>query len=69
MADSIRDLFFGTPSRELVEAVEPRRSFDDLVLPERTFRSLNHSLAIVRMRRTTDMLFEHRSSCFFDLQE
>ena len=35
MADSIRDLFFGAVSsgRELVEAVEPRRSFDDVVLP------------------------------------
>ena len=34
MADSIRDLFFGRlPGRELVEAIEPRRSFDDVVLP------------------------------------
>jgi SpoVK/Ycf46/Vps4 family AAA+-type ATPase len=54
MADSIRDLFFGTPSRELVEAVEPRRSFDDVVLPERTLRSLNHALAIVRKH---DLIF------------
>jgi SpoVK/Ycf46/Vps4 family AAA+-type ATPase len=54
MADSIRDLFFGTPSRELVEAVEPRRSFDDVVLPERTLRSLNHALANVRKH---DLIF------------
>jgi SpoVK/Ycf46/Vps4 family AAA+-type ATPase len=54
MADSIRDLFFGAPSRELVEAVEPRRSFDDVVLPERTLRSLNHALAIVRKH---DLIF------------
>jgi len=48
MADSLRDLFFGTPARELVEAVEPQRSFDDVVLPERTLGALNHALALVR---------------------
>jgi ATP-dependent 26S proteasome regulatory subunit len=48
MADSLRDLFFGSPARELVEAVEPQRSFDDVVLPERTLRSLDHALALVR---------------------
>ena len=36
VADSIRDLFFGTPASELVEAIEPRRTFDDVVLPETT---------------------------------
>ena len=54
MADSIRDLFFGAPARELVEAVEPRRSFDDVVLPERTLRALNHALALVRKH---DLIF------------
>jgi SpoVK/Ycf46/Vps4 family AAA+-type ATPase len=56
MADSIRDLLFGgiSPSRELVEAVEPRRSFDDVVLPETTLRSLNHALALVRKH---DLIF------------
>src|ERR671928_2263093 len=47
MADSIRDLFFGTPTRELVEAIVPRRSFDDVVLPVTTMRALNNALALV----------------------
>ncbi|MGH7513016.1 MAG: ATP-binding protein [Gemmatimonadales bacterium] len=54
MADSIRDLFFGSQSRELVEAVEPQRSFDDVVLPERTLQALNHALALVRKH---DLIF------------
>ena len=54
MADSIRDLFFGTPARELVEAVEPRRTFDDVVLPATTLRALNHALALVRKH---DLIF------------
>jgi SpoVK/Ycf46/Vps4 family AAA+-type ATPase len=54
MADSIRDLFFGSPSRELVEAIEPQRSFDDVVLPERTLQALNHALALVRKH---DLIF------------
>jgi SpoVK/Ycf46/Vps4 family AAA+-type ATPase len=56
MADSIRDLIFGgvAPGRELVEAVEPRRSFDDVVLPATTLRALNHALALVRKH---DLIF------------
>jgi SpoVK/Ycf46/Vps4 family AAA+-type ATPase len=54
MADSIRDLFFGAPTRELVEAVEPRRTFDDVVLPATTLRALNHALALVRKH---DLIF------------
>jgi len=54
MADSIRDLFFGSQSRELVEAIEPQRSFDDVVLPERTLQALNHALALVRKH---DLIF------------
>ena len=56
MADSIRDLLFGTvsPGRELVDAVEPRRSFDDVVLPATTLRALNHALALVRKH---DLIF------------
>jgi SpoVK/Ycf46/Vps4 family AAA+-type ATPase len=54
VADSIRDLFFGTPANELVEAIEPRRTFDDVVLPETTLRSLNHALALVRKH---DLIF------------
>src|SRR3954464_15027114 len=56
MADSIRDLFFGAvaPGRELVEAIEPRRSFDDVVLPATTLRALNHALALVHKH---DLIF------------
>lgn len=56
MADSIRDLLFGAVAagRELVEAVEPRRSFDDIVLPATTLRALNHALALVRKH---DLIF------------
>ncbi len=56
MADSIRDLFFGavSPGRELVEAIEPRRSFDDVVLPATTLRALNHALALVKKH---DLIF------------
>ncbi|MGZ8392273.1 MAG: ATP-binding protein [Gemmatimonadales bacterium] len=57
MADSIRDLLFGGVSsgRELVDAVEPRRSFDDVVLPPTTLRALNHALALVRKH---DLIFQ-----------
>src|SRR5215217_279191 len=56
MADSIRDLLFGgvANARELVEAIEPRRSFDDVILPATTLRSLNHALALVRKH---DLIF------------
>jgi SpoVK/Ycf46/Vps4 family AAA+-type ATPase len=54
MADSIRELFFGAPTRELVEAVTPRRTFEDVVLPTTTMRSLNHALALVRKH---DLIF------------
>jgi SpoVK/Ycf46/Vps4 family AAA+-type ATPase len=56
MADSIRDLLFGgiAPGRELVEAIEPRRSFEDVVLPATTLRALNHALALVRKH---DLIF------------
>ena len=56
MADAIRDLLFGGVSsgRELVEAIEPRRSFDDVVLPATTMRALNHALALVRKH---DLIF------------
>ncbi len=54
MADSIRDLLFGTPARTLVEALEPRRTFDDVVLPGTTLRALNHALALVRKH---DLIF------------
>ena len=57
MADSIRELLFGgvANDRDLVEAVDPRRSFDDVVLPATTLRSLNHALALVRKH---DLIFQ-----------
>ncbi|MBA3445626.1 MAG: AAA family ATPase [Gemmatimonadales bacterium] len=57
MADSIRDLLFGGASsgRDLVDAVEPRRSFDDVVLPATTLRALNNALALVRKH---DLIFQ-----------
>jgi SpoVK/Ycf46/Vps4 family AAA+-type ATPase len=54
MADSIRDLFFGAPARDLVEGIIPRRSFDDVVLPATTLRALNNALALVRKH---DLIF------------
>src|ERR671928_205800 len=56
MADAIRDLVLGAvnPGRDLVEAVDPRRSFDDVVLPATTLRALNHALALVRKH---DLIF------------
>ncbi|HUF36518.1 MAG TPA: ATP-binding protein [Gemmatimonadales bacterium] len=54
MADSIRELFFGSPARALVEALEPRRTFDDVVLPATTLRALNHALALVKKH---DLIF------------
>jgi SpoVK/Ycf46/Vps4 family AAA+-type ATPase len=57
MAESIRDLLFGgvAGERDLVEAIEPRRSFDDVVLPAGTLRALNHALALVRKH---DLIFD-----------
>ena len=48
MANPFRDLFMGTPSRTLVEALVPRRTFADVVLPPETRRSLEHALAQIR---------------------
>jgi SpoVK/Ycf46/Vps4 family AAA+-type ATPase len=55
MADSIRELFFGGPSaRALVEAIEPRRTFDDVVLPKETLAALDHALQLIRKH---DLIF------------
>src|SRR3954468_16459902 len=56
MADSIRDLLFGggANARELVLAIEPRRSFDDVVLPQTTLLLLNPARAVVRKQ---DLIF------------
>ncbi len=55
MADSIRELFFGGPSaRALVETIEPRRTFDDVVLPADTLAALDHALQLIRKH---DLIF------------
>jgi SpoVK/Ycf46/Vps4 family AAA+-type ATPase len=55
MADSIRELFFGGPSaRALVETVEPRRTFDDVVLPPPTLAAHDHALQVIRKH---DLIF------------
>ncbi|HEX2451399.1 MAG TPA: ATP-binding protein [Gemmatimonadales bacterium] len=55
MADSIRELFFGGPSaRALVETIEPRRTFEDVVLPAATLAALDHALQLIRKH---DLIF------------
>ncbi|HET8623010.1 MAG TPA: ATP-binding protein, partial [Gemmatimonadales bacterium] len=55
MADSIRELFFGGPSaRALVETIEPRRTFEDVVLPAETLAALDHALQLIRKH---DLIF------------
>ncbi len=55
MTDSLRELLFGgPPARGLVEAVSPRRTFEDVVLPPETLSALNHALALVRKH---DLIF------------
>lgn len=51
---ALRDLFFGTSDTALVEVVEPRRTFADVVLPPATLRALNHALVQIRKH---DLLF------------
>jgi len=48
MPNPFRDLFMGTSARALVEAVVPRRTFADVVLPPDTRRALEHALAQIR---------------------
>jgi len=57
MANPLRDFLFGTvnPKRgELVEAVVPRRSFDDVVIPLSTKRALDHALLQIQKH---DLIF------------
>jgi SpoVK/Ycf46/Vps4 family AAA+-type ATPase len=55
MAESIRELFFGGPSaRALVETIDPRRTFDDVVLPPDTLAALDHALQLIRKH---DLIF------------
>ena len=52
MTDSWRDLIFGRP---LFETIEPRRTFDDVVLPPATMDAIRQALAMIRKQ---DLIFE-----------
>ena len=55
MPNPFRDLFFGTSStKELVQALTPRRTFADVVLPPSTRRALDQALVQIRKH---DLLF------------
>jgi SpoVK/Ycf46/Vps4 family AAA+-type ATPase len=55
VAESIRELFFGGPGlRGLVETINPRRSFQDVVLAPATLDAINHALQVIRKH---DLLF------------
>jgi hypothetical protein len=55
MANPFRELFFGgQPTTALVEAMEPRRTFADVILPPRTRRSLDNALIQIRKH---DLIF------------
>ena len=54
MSNPFRDLFFGPDRRALVNAVMPRRTFADVVLPPSTRRALDHALVQIRKH---DVLF------------
>jgi hypothetical protein len=48
MANAFRDLLFGASARDLLDAVVPRRTFADVVLPPSTLRALEHALSQIR---------------------
>jgi SpoVK/Ycf46/Vps4 family AAA+-type ATPase len=52
MTDSWRDLIFGRP---LFETIEPRRTFEDVVLPPATMDAIRQALAMIRKQ---DLIFE-----------
>jgi AAA+ superfamily predicted ATPase len=57
MANPFRDFFLGQlqPKRaELVEAIEPRRTFDDVIVPASTRRALDHALTQIQKH---DLIF------------
>lgn len=58
MPNPLRDLFFGTvaPKKELVEALTPRRTFNDVILPASTRRALDHALSQIKKH---DLIFHH----------
>jgi hypothetical protein len=55
MANPLRELFFGgQPADALVEALTPRRTFADVILPPPTRRALDHALIQIRKH---DLIF------------
>ncbi|MDQ3813575.1 MAG: ATP-binding protein [Armatimonadota bacterium] len=57
MPNPIRDFFFGTMNpvkRELVEAIVPRHTFQDVILPPATRRALEHALVQIKKH---DLIF------------
>ena len=56
MANPLRDLIFGTvqAKKELVEALVPRRTFDDVILPPNTRRALDQALTQIKKH---DLIF------------
>ena len=58
MPNPLRDLFFGTvaPKKELVEALTPRRTFNDVILPLSTRRALDYALTQIKKH---DLIFHH----------
>ena len=52
MTDSWRDLIFGRPQ---FETIEPRRTFEDVVLPPATMDAIRQALAMIRKQ---DLIFE-----------
>ena len=56
MSNPLRDFFLGTvqPKKELVEALVPRRTFDDVILPSSTRKALDQALVQIQKH---DLLF------------
>jgi SpoVK/Ycf46/Vps4 family AAA+-type ATPase len=48
MTSPLFSFFTGRPSRRALETIVPQRTFDDVVLPPQTRRTLDHALAEVR---------------------
>jgi SpoVK/Ycf46/Vps4 family AAA+-type ATPase len=56
MANPLRDFLFGTvqPKKDLVEALTPRRTFNDVIVPPSTRRALDHALIQIKKH---DLIF------------
>jgi len=56
MANPLRDFFMGTvrPKAELIDAVTPRKTFEDVIVPPNTRRALDQALVQIKKR---DIMF------------